>query len=74
MVLLHFCTASVDRPGSVTFDGETIEGAPQSWCAAAVCMASEIDFIRNIWYHHCQLNFWNQTKEVFLPHSLEDVL
>ena len=50
--LVDRCSASVEQPGSVTFDGETIEGAPQSWCAAAVCMASEIDFIRNIWYHH----------------------
>jgi hypothetical protein len=52
--LVDHCTASVEQPGSVTFDGETIEGAPPLWCAAAAGMASEIDFIRNIWYHHWQ--------------------
>ena len=36
--LKHFlsrCSASVEQAGSVTFDGETIEGAPPLWCAAA---------------------------------------
>ena len=107
--LVDRCLASVEQPGSVTFDGETIEGAPPLWCAAAAGKASEIDFIRNIWYHHlpkiagtiaylflygclkskwsvdtwltfhsqplqCIVRFWDQTLEVFLPHSLEEVL
>ena len=29
------CEANVEQAGSVTFDGETIEGAPPLWCAAA---------------------------------------
>ena len=33
--LLERCSADVEQPGSVTFDGETIEGAPPLWCAAA---------------------------------------
>lgn len=33
--LLHKCHADVEQTGSVTFDGETIEGAPPLWCAAA---------------------------------------
>lgn len=33
--LVERCNADVEQPGSVTFDGETIEGAPPLWCAAA---------------------------------------
>ncbi|XP_014667843.1 PREDICTED: protein fem-1 homolog C-like [Priapulus caudatus] len=33
--LVKECDASVTQVGSVTFDGETIEGAPPLWCAAA---------------------------------------
>jgi len=33
--LTERCNADVEQPGSVTFDGETIEGAPPLWCAAA---------------------------------------
>lgn len=33
--LIDRCDADVEQPGSVTFDGETIEGAPPLWCAAA---------------------------------------
>ncbi|XP_040580726.1 protein fem-1 homolog C [Lepeophtheirus salmonis] len=33
--LVERCGANVEQPGSVTFDGETIEGAPPLWCAAA---------------------------------------
>lgn len=29
------CKADVEQVGSVTFDGETIDGAPPLWCAAA---------------------------------------
>ena len=29
------CKANIEQTGSVTFDGETIEGAPPLWCAAA---------------------------------------
>ncbi|XP_060804554.1 protein fem-1 homolog CG6966 [Amyelois transitella] len=33
--LIERCKADIEQPGSVTFDGETIEGAPPLWCAAA---------------------------------------
>ena len=33
--LVERCRADVEQAGSVTFDGETIEGAPPLWCAAA---------------------------------------
>ncbi|XP_064474446.1 protein fem-1 homolog CG6966-like [Ornithodoros turicata] len=33
--LIERCNADIEQVGSVTFDGETIEGAPPLWCAAA---------------------------------------
>ncbi|XP_018054387.1 PREDICTED: protein fem-1 homolog CG6966 isoform X1 [Atta colombica] len=33
--LIEKCGADVEQPGSVVFEGETIEGAPPLWCAAA---------------------------------------
>lgn len=33
--LVKECGAEVSQAGSVAFDGETIEGAPPLWCAAA---------------------------------------
>lgn len=33
--LIEKCGADVEQPGSVVFDGETIEGARPLWCAAA---------------------------------------
>lgn len=33
--LLTHTNADVEETGSVIFDGETIEGAPPLWCAAA---------------------------------------
>jgi len=41
--LVDRCSASVEQPGSVTFDGETIEGAPPLWCAAA---AGHLDIVK----------------------------
>ena len=46
--LVDRCSASVEQPGYVTFDGETIEGAPPLWCEASAGEVSEIDFIRII--------------------------
>ena len=44
--LVDKCCASVEQPGSVTFDGETIEGAPPLWCAAAAGqLRGEQDYI-----------------------------
>ncbi|XP_043261177.1 protein fem-1 homolog C isoform X2 [Colletes gigas] len=33
--LIEQCGADIEQPGSVVVDGETIEGAPPLWCAAA---------------------------------------
>uniref|UniRef100_A0A1B6E6C9 Uncharacterized protein n=1 Tax=Clastoptera arizonana TaxID=38151 RepID=A0A1B6E6C9_9HEMI len=33
--LVDRCKADFEQPGSVVFEGETIEGAPPLWCAAA---------------------------------------
>ncbi|KAJ1522191.1 hypothetical protein ONE63_002499 [Megalurothrips usitatus] len=33
--LIEHCHADIEQRGSVVFDGETIEGAPPLWCAAA---------------------------------------
>ncbi|XP_043276801.1 protein fem-1 homolog CG6966 isoform X2 [Venturia canescens] len=33
--LIDKCGADIEQPGSVVFDGETIEDAPPLWCAAA---------------------------------------
>ncbi len=41
--LIEKCSADVELPGSVTFDGETIDGAPPLWCAAA---AGHLDIVR----------------------------
>jgi len=41
--LVDRCSASVEQAGSVTFDGETIEGAPPLWCAAA---AGHLDIVK----------------------------
>ena len=40
--LVDKCCASVEQPGSVPFDGETIEGAPPLWCAAAAGIQTNI--------------------------------
>lgn len=41
--LIEKCSADVEQVGSVTFDGETIDGAPPLWCAAA---AGHIDIVK----------------------------
>ena len=33
--LVEKCHANIEQVGSVTFEGETIDGAPPLWCAAA---------------------------------------
>ena len=42
------CCASVEQPGSVTFDGETIEGAPPLWCAAAAGQLSNLHQLNSV--------------------------
>ncbi|XP_014275622.1 protein fem-1 homolog CG6966 isoform X3 [Halyomorpha halys] len=43
--LVDRCNADLEQPGSVVFDGETIEGAPPLWCAAAAGHFSVVKFL-----------------------------
>lgn len=43
--LIEQCGADLEQPGSVTFDGETIEGAPPLWCAAAAGYLNIVQFL-----------------------------
>jgi len=46
-------------PGSVTFDGETIEGAPPLWCAAA---AGHLDIVRLLIQKGANVNSTTKTN------------
>ena len=56
--LVDRCSASVEQPGSVTFDGETIEGAPPLWCAAAAgsILTSISSWLRSLQLQSRRLN------------------
>lgn len=43
--LIEQCGADLEQVGSVTFDGETIEGAPPLWCAAAAGYLNIVEFL-----------------------------
>ncbi|XP_024082809.1 protein fem-1 homolog C [Cimex lectularius] len=43
--LVDVCCADLEQPGSVVFDGETIEGAPPLWCAAAAGHYAVVNFL-----------------------------
>ncbi|XP_075238424.1 protein fem-1 homolog CG6966 isoform X2 [Lycorma delicatula] len=43
--LVDRCNADIEQPGSVVFDGETIEAAPPLWCAAAAGHFSVVRFL-----------------------------
>lgn len=43
--LIEQCGAEIEQVGSVTFDGETIEGAPPLWCAAAAGYLNIVEFL-----------------------------
>ncbi len=43
--LIEKCTADLEQVGSVTFDGETIDGAPPIWCAAAAGYLPIVKFL-----------------------------
>ena len=43
--LVDKCHADIEQVGSVTFDGETIEGAPPLWCAAAAGHLSIVKYL-----------------------------
>ena len=43
--LVEKCSSEIEQVGSVTFDGETIEGAPPLWCAAAAGYLPIVKFL-----------------------------
>lgn len=43
--LVEACSADLEQVGSVTFDGETIEGAPPLWCAAAAGYLNIVEYL-----------------------------
>ncbi|XP_002740472.2 protein fem-1 homolog C [Saccoglossus kowalevskii] len=47
------CVVDIEQVGSVTFDGETIDGAPPLWCAAA---AGHLVIVQNLIRHGAQVN------------------
>jgi len=57
--LIERCRADIEQVGSVTFDGETIEGAPPLWCAAA---AGHMDIVRLLVSHGANVNSTTKTN------------
>ncbi|GAB0097965.1 Protein fem-1 homolog CG6966 [Sergentomyia squamirostris] len=57
--LLDKCNVDVEQSGCVTFDGETIEGAPPLWCAAA---AGHTSIIRLLVKHGANVNSTTRTN------------
>jgi len=57
--LLDKCCADMEQVGSVTFDGETIEGAPPLWCAAA---AGHLAVVKTLIKHGACVNSTTRTN------------
>ncbi|EEB16000.1 Sex-determining protein fem-1, putative [Pediculus humanus corporis] len=57
--LIQRCNANIEQPGSVVFDGETIEGAPPLWCAAA---AGCLDVVKLLVKHGACVNSVTKTN------------
>ncbi|CAG9822730.1 unnamed protein product [Phaedon cochleariae] len=57
--LIEKCHADLELPGSVMFDGETIEGAPPLWCAAA---AGHLDIVKLLVAHGAKVNTTTRTN------------
>lgn len=57
--LIERCHADLEQPGSVMFDGETIEGAPPLWCAAA---AGHLDIVKLLISHGAKVNTTTRTN------------
>ncbi|CAG2056639.1 unnamed protein product [Timema podura] len=57
--LIERCNADIEQPGSVVFDGETIEGAPPLWCAAA---AGHLPVVRLLVRHGACVNSTTRTN------------
>lgn len=57
--LIERCHADIEQPGSVIFDGETIEGAPPLWCAAA---AGHMEVVQLLVQHGASVNSTTRTN------------
>ncbi|XP_035220357.1 protein fem-1 homolog C-like [Stegodyphus dumicola] len=57
--LLEKCNADIEQVGSVTFDGETIEGAPPLWCAAA---AGHLNVVKTLIKFNASVNSTTKTN------------
>lgn len=57
--LIEICNADIELPGSVIFDGETIEGAPPLWCAAA---AGHLGIVKFLIEHGAKVNSTTRTN------------
>lgn len=57
--LIEKCHADLEQPGSVIFDGETIEGAPPLWCAAA---AGHLHIVKLLISHGAKVNTTTRTN------------
>lgn len=57
--LIEKCHADIEQVGSVTFDGETIEGAPPLWCAAA---AGHMGAVQSLVVHGAKVNSTTRTN------------
>ncbi|XP_059474783.1 protein fem-1 homolog C [Neocloeon triangulifer] len=57
--LIEKCNADIEQPGAVVFDGETIEGAPPLWCAAA---AGHLAVVKLLVRHGANVNSITKTN------------
>ncbi|XP_055375496.1 protein fem-1 homolog CG6966 [Condylostylus longicornis] len=57
--LITKCGCNVERVGSVTFDGETIEDAPPLWCASA---AGHLNIVKLLVKHGANVNSTTKTN------------
>ncbi|CAB3378597.1 Hypothetical predicted protein [Cloeon dipterum] len=57
--LIEKCNADIEQPGAVVFDGETIEGAPPLWCAAA---AGHLAVVKLLVRHSANVNSITKTN------------
>ncbi|XP_035221658.1 protein fem-1 homolog A-like [Stegodyphus dumicola] len=57
--LLEKCRANIEQVGSVAFDGETIEGAPPLWCAAA---AGHLNIVKTLLLFKASVNSTTKTN------------
>lgn len=57
--MVERCSADLEQVGSVVFDGETIDGAPPLWCAAA---AGHLDVVSYVLQHGANVNATTKTN------------